>query len=85
VFGLRTLDFVPIRAALITLPLALTVWAVSVPLGIGPGSGFAALFLRLGIMAALIGGSIWLFCLEASDRAMVLALVRRQGSAAASS
>jgi O-antigen/teichoic acid export membrane protein len=83
VFGLLTLDFTPLRALLATLPLALTVWAVSVPLGIGPGSGFAALFFRLTIMAALIGGSIWLFCLEAGDRTMLLALARRRGSTAA--
>jgi O-antigen/teichoic acid export membrane protein len=83
VFGLRTLDFAPLRVLLVTLPLALTIWAVSMPLGIGPGSGFAALFLRLTIMAALIGGSIWLFCLEAGDRTMLLALARRRGSTAA--
>jgi len=83
VFGLRTLDFAPMRAALITLPVALTIWAVCVPLGIGPGSGFAALFFRLAIMAALIGGSIWLFCLEAADRTMLLRLAQRRGSTAA--
>jgi O-antigen/teichoic acid export membrane protein len=80
VFGLRTLDFAPMRAALITLPVALTIWAACVPIGIGPGSGFTALFLRLAIMAALIGGSIWLFCIEAGDRTMLLRLVQSRGS-----
>ena len=64
VFGLRTLDFAPLRAMLITLPLALAIWAVSVLLGIGPGTGFVALLCRLALMATVIGASIWLFCLE---------------------
>jgi O-antigen/teichoic acid export membrane protein len=82
-FGLRTVDFAPLRAILITTPIALAIWAVSVPLGIGPGSGFIALFLRLALMTAALGGSIWFFCLEAGDRAMVLRLARRRVSSAA--
>jgi len=82
VFGLRTLEFAAVRAAMITVPLALAIWAVSVPLGIGPGSGFAALFCRLAIMGTVIGGSIWFFCLEAGDRTMLLRLVLRRGSGA---
>ena len=82
-FGLHTVDFAPLRAALIMTPLALAIWAVSVPLGIGPGSGFIALVFRLALMAAAIGGSIWFFCLEAGDRAMLLRLAQRRGSSVA--
>lgn len=82
VFGLRTLDFAPLRAALITLPLALAIWAVSVLLGIGPGTGFVALLCRLALMATVIGASIWLFCLELGDRTMLLGLALRRGAAA---
>ena len=83
VFGLRTLDFTSFRAMVIMISLALSAWAVSVLLGIGPGSGFATLFLRLAIMAAAIGGSLWFFCIAAADRRMLLRLVQRRGPAAA--
>jgi O-antigen/teichoic acid export membrane protein len=80
VFGLRTLDFAPLRAMLVTMPLTLAIWAMSALLGIGPGTGFAALFCRLAIMGMAIGGSIWFFCLEAGDRTMLLRLALRRDS-----
>lgn len=79
-FGLRTLDFAPLRAMLVTIPLTLIVWAVSWPLGIAPGTGFVSLFCRVAIMGTAIGIGIWFFCLEAADRAMLLHLVLRRGS-----
>jgi O-antigen/teichoic acid export membrane protein len=83
VMGLRALDQTHVRVLLVTLPLGLAIWAASVPLGLGPGSGIPHLVLRLAVMGALIGGGLWLFCLDTSDRAMLLRLVLRRGAATA--
>jgi O-antigen/teichoic acid export membrane protein len=82
VFGLRTLDFALFRAAVVMTPLAVAVWAASVSLGIGPGTGFLALSCRLALTALAIGGGSWLFCLESGDRTMLRATLRRGSGAA---
>lgn len=79
VVGLHTADYTLLRALLATGPLALAIWAASLPLGLGPGSGLLALVLRLAAMGVLIAGSLWLFCLRADDRASLLNLVLRRG------
>jgi O-antigen/teichoic acid export membrane protein len=73
--GLRTIDRTLLRIVLVTVPLAALIWTASLSLGVGPGSGFGPLVVRLTAMAALIGGGLWRFCLDAQDRAMVLHLV----------
>jgi O-antigen/teichoic acid export membrane protein len=84
VLALRTLDPTLLRPILVTAPLALAIWAASVLLELGPGSGLVSLLLRLIAMAAVISGSLWLFCLDAADRAMLLRLARRRGAPPAS-
>jgi hypothetical protein len=64
---------------LLTVPPALAVWAASVPLGLGPGSGPIALVLRLAVMGATIGSVLWFFGLKTEDRAMLLNLALRRG------
>ena len=66
-------------AKLHAAPLALAIWAASLLLGLSPGSGFLPLVSRLVVMGGVIGGSLWLFCLNAEDRAMVLGLALRRG------
>ncbi len=80
VLALRTLEGSLLRILLVAVPLALAIWAASLLLGLGPGSGVLALVLRLAVMGGLIGGSLWRFCLSEEDRAILL----RRGSAAAS-
>lgn len=79
--ALHTLDRTLARIVLVTVPAALLIWAGSLLLGLGPGSGFAPLILRLAAMTVLIGGGLWQFCINAHDRAMVLRLARWRGAA----
>jgi len=83
VLALDTLDRTLLRVLFVSVPLALAIWAASLPLGLGPGSGPLPLVLRLAMMAVLIGGGLWRFCLNADDRAMLMRLVRRRGPDAA--
>ena len=69
--------------ALAAAPLALAIWAASLLLGLGPGSGVLPLVLRLAVMGGLIGASLWLFCLNGEDRALLLRLALRRVSVAA--
>jgi len=78
-FGLYPFDFALLRILLLTVPPALAVWAASVPLGLGPGSGPIALVLRLAVMGATIGSVLWFFGLKTEDRAMLLNLALRRG------
>jgi O-antigen/teichoic acid export membrane protein len=78
--GLHTLDSVLPRAAAATVPLALTIWAASLLFGFGPGSGTLFLGLRLFVIGAACGTSLWLFCLNQQDRAMLLRLVLRRAA-----
>jgi O-antigen/teichoic acid export membrane protein len=82
VLALRTLDRTQLRVLLATVPLGLVIWAASVALGLGPGSGLLALVLRLAAMGGVIGGSLWLFGLNGEDRAVLLRLAIRRGSVA---
>jgi hypothetical protein len=72
-----------LRIVLVSVPPVLLVWGASLPLGLGPGSGLGPLAMRLAAMAVLIGGGLWRFCLDAQDRAMLLRLALRRGSAPA--
>jgi O-antigen/teichoic acid export membrane protein len=83
ILALRTIDRTLLRIVLVSVPPALLIWAASLPLGLGPGSGLRPLALRLAAMAVLIGGGLWRFCLDAQDRAMLLRLALRRGSAPA--
>jgi len=81
ILALRTIDRTLLRIVLVSVPPALLIWAASLPLGLGPGSGLGPLVLRLVLMVVVIGGGLWLFCFDAQDRAMMLRLVLSRGSA----
>jgi O-antigen/teichoic acid export membrane protein len=81
VLGLHTVDRTLLRVGLVVVPPTALVWGISDALGLGPGSGFVALAIRLVVMTVLIVGGLWHFCLEAQDRAMVLRLVPWRGVA----
>ena len=82
VMALRTLDAALARMVLVTFPLAGAVWLASRWLGLAPGSGLAALAVRLAAMGIAIGAGLWLFCLQAEDRATLRAVLRRPAPAA---
>lgn len=79
VLGLHTVDRTLFRVVLVAVPPTALVWGVSDLLGLGPGSGFVPLAVRLLVMTVLIVGGLWRFCLEAEDRAMVLRLLASRG------
>ncbi len=83
IWALRTINRTQLRIVLVTLPLALLIWAASLPFGLGPGSGFGPLVLRLAAMSVLIGSGLWWLCVNAQDRAMLLRLARWRRSAPA--
>ena len=81
ILALRMIDRTLLRIVLVSVPPALMVWAASLPLGLGPGSGIGPLILRSAVMTLLLGGALWRFCLDAQDRAMVLRLLLRRNLA----
>jgi len=82
VWGLHTLDRALPWALLVTVPPALAIWAASVAIGLGPGSGSIALVLRIAAMSVVTGGALWFFALTADDRRMLLDLALRRGRGA---
>jgi O-antigen/teichoic acid export membrane protein len=85
VFGLRIADSKLARILLVSAPLAALVWAASLALGFGPGTGLLHLTLRLTAMGAVIGGGLWIFCLSENDRADLIGAILRQRPASARS
>jgi O-antigen/teichoic acid export membrane protein len=81
IFALRTFDRTLLRILFVSVPPALLIWLVSLPLGLAPGSGHGALAFRIVSMAVLIGIGLWRFGLDAQDRAMALSLVLRRSAA----
>ena len=43
-------------------------------------SGVVALFVRLSVLSVVVGGGLWLFCLNQEDRATLTGLVLRRGA-----
>ena len=84
-FALYSYDAALLRILLLTVPLVLAIWAITIPLGIGPGTGPIALVLRLFAMGVMLAAILWFFALRPQDRMMLLNLVLRRTATAESS
>jgi O-antigen/teichoic acid export membrane protein len=80
---LHTLDRSFLRVLAVPLALTILVWFASTLFGVAPGSGVLALILRVGVVSVVIGGGLWLFCLNQDDRAALVGLVIRRGATTA--
>lgn len=80
VLALHTLDRSVLRALAVSLTLTALVWLGSRLLGVAPGSGLVALFVRLSALVVVVGGGLWLFCLNRDDRATLVGLILRRGA-----
>jgi O-antigen/teichoic acid export membrane protein len=78
VFGLRIADAMLARILLVSAPLAALVWAASLALGFGPGTGLLHLTFRLAAMGVVIGSGVWILCLRENDRATLIGAILRQ-------
>jgi O-antigen/teichoic acid export membrane protein len=80
ILALRTMDRTLLRIVLVSTLAVLLIWGASLPLGLGPGAGNAALAIRLVSTAALVSAGLWWFCLDAKDRAMARSMAFWRGS-----
>ena len=75
VLGLRFVDGVLLRTGLVAAACAVLVWAGSLALSAGPGTGVVHLLARMIVMGAAMVAGLWVFCLRQEDRVALLGLV----------
>jgi O-antigen/teichoic acid export membrane protein len=84
VLGLHVADFAPVLILSVSTTLAALVWAASLLLGAGQGTGFVHLGLRLIAMGGTIGGGLWHYCFRSNDRNALLGAIFRHRHTTAS-
>lgn len=80
-FGLRTIDRLIVRTIAYCTPVTAFLWLTFTILGVGPGTGFSTLALRLLVTGLLLLGTLWKLCLSGEERQQLIGfLLKRRKS-----
>jgi O-antigen/teichoic acid export membrane protein len=79
-FALTTVDRLILRIVLFCIPAAIVPWLLSVAAGIGPGTGYGHLALRLAVSGGLLAATLWTLCLRRPDREQLIGYILHRTS-----
>ena len=78
ILAMKTLRFFMMRIALVSGVAALAVALGAEVLGLGAGTGFGPLAVRVIVMIAVVGAALWMLEVKEEDKRMILSLLRRR-------